>query len=329
MWYRVLRLHLTLCTAILTLPMVASGQGMTPYEALQTAQRTGKPVLAIATSPTCGPCLALKSTIHSEPRLKPLLSKFVLLEMERNSNDFARFQAKFPAEVTGVPMVYMLRADGEMIYGQSGAMNAQQLTLLLNQGITQSGRIFSPSELQRLELIFDGARKHAAEGNLTAALSVMTRIGGVNSFAEVVQRAREKRDELEGVLNGWIEELDRSLAAGRSIHANSYRLAELYVELPESATALRNNVRNLLVHYESQPRTTVAVQQNKRLIRARLEEQRDLCGDAVASYDHVINLSPATPAGEYAIQRLQVVRERYKLKLASVKSGGGNAVVSP
>jgi hypothetical protein len=305
------------------------GQGLTPDEALQTVSNTGKPLLAIATSPTCGPCLALKSVIHSDPALRPLLSQFVYLEMDRRSSQFAEFQAKFPAEMSGVPMVYLIRPDGEIMYGQSGGMGAEQLTLLMNHGIANSGRIFSPSELQRLEAVYAKARQRAEDGDLAEALSVISRIAEVDSFAEVVYRAGETRDRLHVLISNWIQQLDRSIAAGKSVHANLYRLAELHVELPESASILRSHTRNLLQLYETEEQTRTAMLQNKRLVRARLEEERDLRDAALASYRYVVQLAPTSPAGQFAKDRMRVVAQRQQTKLTSVSSGGAGTVVAP
>jgi thioredoxin-like negative regulator of GroEL len=294
-----------------------NAQGMTAAEALQTVKKTGKPLLAVASSPTCGPCLRLKSVIHSDPKVKSILDDFVYLEMDSKSAEFAQFRASYPGSYSGVPMVYMLRADGEVMYGQSGGMPTEQLQMLLNHGLKNAGTVLSATELQRVEQAFGKGRALAEEGDLADAYSLMSQIANLGSFADVVYSAQETQQELNNLIANWTTELDQSIAAGESVHANAYRLAELYVELPESATVLRANIKHVLDHYEAQDRTGNAIRQNKRLVRARLEESREMCDAAVASYQYVIGLGVSSPAGAFAKERLAVVAKKQKLKFST------------
>ena len=301
-------------------PVVA--QGLTAAEALRTIRKTGKPLLAVASSPTCGPCLALKSIIHSDEHIKRALSDYVYLEMDSKSAEFAEFRARFPGSYVGVPMVYVVRADGEVMYGQSGGMPADQLKLLLQHGLNNSGRVLTATELQSIESAYDRGRQMAENGNLAGSLSLMSKIANLDSFAEIVTEAQSTEEELKALIARWTEELDSSIGSGKSVHANAYRLAELYVELPESAAILRANVKYALDHYEEQDRTRNAIRQNKRLVRARFEEGRQMCDAAAASYQYVISLGATSPAGEFAKERLQVVAQRQELKVTSSRAGG-------
>ncbi len=298
-----------------------AAQGMTPAEALETVRKTGRPLLAIASSPTCGPCLALKSIIHSNEELQPLLSKFVYLEMDNRSAEFEEFRSRFPGDYSGVPMVYMVRADGAVMYGQSGGMGESQLKILLDQGVRSSGDVLTPSGLKKVELAYQRAREQAEAGKLATALAVMHRIAELDSFAEVVLQAQTTRAELEQLISDWLLQLDARIAAGEAVHANAYRLAELYVNLPDSAPVLRSNTKRLLQHYESLDSTRTAVLQNKRLVRARLEERREMCDAALASYELVIQLEPSSPAAEFAKERSQVVAAKQKRKVTSMSGG--------
>lgn len=313
------------CTAV--------AQGMTAVEALKTAQQTGRPLLAIATSPTCGPCLSLKSVIHGDENLRPLLDEFVYLEMDHKSPEFAEFRARFPGDVSGVPMVYMIRGDGAVLYGQSGSLRSEQLAQLLSHGIQNSGTMLRADQLASLEAAHKTARRRAGTGDLVSAMTTVAYIAELDSFAQVVQQAQATREQLHDLIIDWLERLDASIAAGDAVHANAYRLAELYVELPKSATRLRSTARRLLDEYESNHSTRTAIVQNKRLVRARLEEQRDLCDAAIASYRLVRELAPNSPAGEFAAERLNVVQARRQKKLTSnlgaAKSSGASASAVP
>ena len=304
------------CLMMLAPPVHA--QYHSAAEAMQESMRTGKPIFSVATSPTCPPCRALKQTLHTDPQVRAMLESFVVLEMESSSSDFAAFMERFEGDYFGVPMVHVVSSDGELLYGRSGGLAAEQLQQLLGYAMQQT----RPAEPVIAEQPADfgpalvSAKSAAARGDLAEALSEVLPIAALEGNTRDAIVARAYRDQLEGALAEWIGELQLEMTHDRSQHAAAYRLAKLFTELPKSSTA-RASAREMMLRLEQNETTRIAMLQAKELVRARYEEERKQCSDAIARYKATIRLGSETPSGQYARNRIPIVREREQLKLTA------------
>ena len=65
--------------------------------------------------------MALKKRLKSDASLRPILAQYVPLELKSNEPEWSAWERKFPSEGNAIPIVYIVRADGQVLYGKSGS----------------------------------------------------------------------------------------------------------------------------------------------------------------------------------------------------------------
>jgi thioredoxin-like negative regulator of GroEL len=301
------------CAKTITLMLVvhpALAGELTIDDALATARLTGRPILAIVSSPSCGPCRELRRVIHEDQDLRPLLNELVLLEMDAAGDEYQRFVRRFPGQHIGIPIVYLIGADGNVVYGCSGFLTGQQLRTLLVGVFERSREVFAQAQLVSFQEVVRDARLAAERGELARALQLVYPVAAEPIDADVVLIARSYRDQLVPTIDSWLSQLKGRMERLESPHGTAFQIAELYAQLPATCPRLRESAGRLLDRYEQRPETRLAVQQARGLVQAQIEESRDLAADAIRSYEHVVNLDPNSPAGLYARERLPALRGR-------------------
>ena len=286
-----------------------------PDEALELSSQTGKPLLALGTSETCPPCRALKYHLQFEPSLRALLEKYVVINMDSSRPEFQSFKRRFPAEVRGVPMVYVIRPDGAMLYGRSGGMPPEGIQNLLNFGLDESGDPLDSGQQQRFSAMIATSRRYQQEGELLKALQVISAVARHRGYAASVRRAQVLHDSLTDSLRNRLANFDQKLMDSESMHGAAYRLAELYVGLKEEPQ-LQESAAAKLIHHEQQESTRLAIMQGKELVRARYFEQRELCKQALSSYERIIQIDKASPTAQHATKKIAILAEKQRQKLA-------------
>lgn len=297
-------------------------------DAVALSRSTNRPLLAIGSAEFCGPCRKLHQTIENDPQLQPILKNCVLLEMDSQTQEFRDFVSRFPADASLIPMVWVVLPDGTPIYAQSGGMTGTQLAGLLDQAIGYSGPRVQPGQTMLataevaipantdLDEVLKSARTQAQNGNLVEAIQLVSPIAAMDGSSEQLIKARTYEARLEVVISNWMGELGTQLENNESVHGAAYRIAELYVELTDHPT-LRNEARDLLTRFETQPSTEVAVKQAKFLLKARFFEDKEDARTAAANYNAVLTLDAQTPAAEFASNRLGQLQERHAVKMTA------------
>ncbi|MCA9263869.1 MAG: thioredoxin family protein [Planctomycetales bacterium] len=288
----------------------------TVADALAASQETGRPLLAIASSPTCPPCLALKHTMATSSLVQVELQRYVLLQMDSASSEFTHFRQQFPADYQGVPMVYVIRADGTMLYGRSGGMAEQTLQRLLSAATQRSGSPLSDGQRQHVERSMQAARREVQSGQILSALQRVDSVARIPSYARSVNEARRLQQQLTMSVRNELQVLDEQIEQPDLTHSAAFQLARFYVrskDLPE----VREDAGRLLVKYERHTPTRVAVLQGKELVRAHFEEQRDACQQAITRYRRIVELDAASPTAKHAERRISELIEKQRRKQAS------------
>jgi hypothetical protein len=234
---------------------------LTIEQALAKSQATGRPILAMAGSKTCAPCQALLERLSTDRSIAPLVMQFVPLKVETDGEHWGEWASKYSHEGNGIPILFVIRADGEKLYGKSGAKNGNELPLFLAEHLKSAGRIFNDEQLATIKSAVSESNKALAEGDSWTAvkriqgLSKLGTPGKLASFAtpaveadalyaKLVEEgkaalvaAQEKlsgNDKLEGVLGvlsanrvyGTLAELKKDLVSAEREISKNKTLAE-------------------------------------------------------------------------------------------------------
>lgn len=295
--------------------------GAQPDEALRLAAETGRPLLATVTSPACPPCKVLKHNLATNRSVRSLAERYIVLDMAPHSPEFQAFLQKYPVEFRGVPMVFLIRPDGTSLYGRSGGMLSETLRGLLQFGLDESGTPLTSEQQQLFAELLASAELHLRQGDLLEALRETTIVSEQPCLASSVLRSRNLRNSILAAVDDRLAKLDQRLVNGEALHGAAFRLVELYAGLADVTglrdVSVRERAKAMLLHYQHQDSTRLAVAQGAHLVRAREHERRRTMDQAIASYHRIIALDEASPTAEHAVQRLAWLKARQRRELAS------------
>lgn len=174
----------------------AKTKASSPELALAESRKTGRPILAMAGRSECGQCQALVKRLNTDRSLKPLLKNFVPLKMDVGNREvFKAWTDKFPIETSngsfGIPVVFIIRADGEPIYVRSGNPAGKLLPQLLRDGIKKSGTILTSSKLEKLESTVAEAKVVSKDGDMDKVVAILASVEGRDGFSEAALEAKK------------------------------------------------------------------------------------------------------------------------------------------
>ena len=285
-------------------------------EATAKSIQTGQPLMVVGTSEHCGPCQALKATLQ-EPQLRSTLQDLALVVLDSSDSEFLNTARRYGVPVESVPMVLMIGPEGQLLYAQPGYLSADQIEALTANTLRETGRPLTEETAIAFEEELQKTRQAAAAGDLVRALRLVTPVSTNESSSRIVKTAYAYRERIVAALNRWLAQLDERMANGDNPHEAAYQIAQIYVDVPRQYEELRRQALDLVKTYEANSNTRVPVLQAKRLVQARVEEQRMLCDAAIRSYEYITSLDPNSPTARLAQERLPAVRERKMNKLGN------------
>jgi hypothetical protein len=278
-------------------------------QALEKSKATGRPILAFAGSKDCAPCQALLNRLQTDRSLAPLVTQFVPLKLDTQGNDWQEWARKFPTEGGGIPILYVVRADGTLLYGKSGAKEGAELPLFMAEHLKKSGRIFSDEQLAALKSAVEESNKALADGDHWTAvkrihgLSKLGTPGKFGSFATVAQEA----DALYAKL---VEEGKAALTAAQEKLAGEDKFDgvlgvlvanRVFGNLPELKKDLVSAEREI----NKDDTLKDVLKQAEALDRAlALAGNKTTKKSAPAAFELVMTRYPGTPAAELAKSKL-------------------------
>ncbi len=305
-----------------------SAELLTIEQAMALSKATGRPILAMAGSKTCAPCQALLERLKTDRSIAPLVTQFVPLKIDTEEGDWQEWASKYRHEGNGIPILYVVRADGEMLYGKSGAKSGNELPLFLNEHLKTSGRIFTDEQLIAIKAAVEESNKALADGDAWTAVKRIVGLqklgtpGKFNSYAAAAQEA----DALYAQL---VEQGKAALTAAKEQLAGDDKFAGVLAVL--AANRVFGNLAELrkdLVSAEREVSKDQAlkeiVKQAEALDRAVAQASNKLTRrSAPASFELVMTRFPGTPAAELAKTKLaELGVESPAASVAEAPTGG-------
>jgi hypothetical protein len=236
---------------------------------------------------------------------------FIPLKIETNGDQWGKWATRYQHEGNSIPIVFVVRADGQQLYAKSGSLPGPDLPLMIEQVLGQAGTIYSDQQLQILKSSLDKAQETLAAGDTASAVRELSKIskigtlGSLGSYAQVAQDAdgfvKKLAEQGRAALTAANEKLgqeatrfDGALALAETKRIYS-ALPLLKTEIVTAANAARSNpdVRDMLKLAE------------------QLDEARDLLPKpagkrrAVTALNRIIADKPGTPAAKLAADWLQ------------------------
>jgi hypothetical protein len=282
---------------------------LTMEQALAKSQATGRPILAFAGSKDCAPCQALLARLQTDRSIAPLVTQFVPLKLETDGDNWQEWASKFRHEGSGIPILYVVRADGTMIYGKSGAKEGNELPLFMAEHLKKSGRIFTDEQLAAIKSAVEESNKALAEGDAWTAvkrINGLSKIGTPGKFGSYATVAQEA----DSIYAKLVEEGKAALTAAQEKLAGEDKFeGVLGVLVANRVFGSLAELRKDLVSAEREIGKDQTLKEVHRQAEA-VDRALGLAGSkttrksAPAAFEQVMTRFPGTPAAELAKSKL-------------------------
>ena len=201
------------------------------------------------------------NTLVSNKSIAPFAAQFVPVKLDVNSTEFRTWSRDLKAtgDTGGVPVVYVVRADGETMYGQGGGISDNNLKKLLMTSLKTSGRILSVKEAAMLDSAADKFESLQAAGDISDAVKAINKVkrigvpGQIPSYADSASKVNElvgttatettaKLEELRGVIeSGETAEKLEAIVAGMNLGSDYGSLKVLKPDFAKFKKELSKN----------------------------------------------------------------------------------------
>lgn len=223
----------------------------------------------------------------------------------------------------GIPQLYVVRADGEQIYGNAGSLRGDALPQMLVASLKQSGRAFSPPELVTLQQAVEKAESSLQSDELlqaAVALSEVNRLGSaeaLGSYAKPALRAAELYLEIKDKVDSRIAEAESELFASEndaplnpllSVYEGE-AIYNLFPKWKPEAVALTRELKKKQLYADESDQAEALVK--ARTLAASLTTR--VRNRATAAYTTVIRRFPDTEAGGLARSELEAINPDAKV----------------
>jgi hypothetical protein len=264
--------------------------------------------------------------LNTDRSLAPLVAQFVPLKIETDGPQWGAWARKYTSEGNGIPIIYVIRADGEKLYGKSGALG-DQLPLFLRAQLVSAGRILSPAELSHVQSAVAEAKEALTAGDSFTAvkrLDALKKIGPAGKLGSYAAAALEA-DRLVAQLT---EEGKAALAAAKEKLAGDDKLEgalailsanRIYGALPELKKELGTAERELKKDASLKETVAQAEAIDKALALVSTKNGKKAASEALAK---IAARYPNSPAASLAQQKIEEISGDAPTKSAADRPGG-------
>jgi thioredoxin-related protein len=106
--------------------------------ALNAAEKEGKPVILVFSAPWCPPCQAMKNDVYPSDAVKPFHDKFVWAYLDVDESRNEKLGAKYG--VQGIPHIQFLDSKGNPIDKQVGSTTPEAFAKTLEGILAKSAK---------------------------------------------------------------------------------------------------------------------------------------------------------------------------------------------
>ncbi len=263
--------------------------------------------------------MALLDRLENDRSLARFAGQFVPLKVVTDNNpDWGKWSRMYSVEGNGIPRLYVVRADGEMLYGAVGSLPGDQLPKMMLAALQQSGRSFNDIEATLVDNATNSAKTLLEEGDTLAAslaLSEITSLGSpddLGSYAKPAIAAGELYEQLVSAIEQQVDASQARLSAGLEA---SDALKELIGICEAEASyelfpKLKGRSGSVTRDLKKQAEYTELLAQADSLVKARLfakSSNPKFRSRAAGAYTTVIRRFPGTAVDELARKELELL----------------------
>ena len=223
----------------------------------------------------------------------------------------------------GIPQLYVVRADGEQIYGGAGALRGDELPTMLLASLKRSGRAFSNQEAEFLKRTVQAAETALKSGDLLKTGVVLSEAGqlgpldNLGSFAKPALKSQEIYLELKKQIESRIATAKSELVDSNAAEPLDQLLAVYEADAVSKLFPKWKSITSSLTReIKKQAQYTTPSEQAEAIVRARVvaaSPSPRIRNRAESLYTNVIRRFPNTAADGIARRELATVAPNAKI----------------
>ncbi len=176
--------------------------------------------------------------METDQKIAPYAAQFVPVKLDVNSDEFRAWSRdlKETGEGGGIPYIYVVRSDGETLYGQGGALPGDKLPAMLATSLQNSGRVLSTREVESLTTAAQRFTNLQGSGDMAGAIKALNKIGRlgtpgqVASYAQSANKVNELANAAATEVTAQLAELNDPIESGDTAEKVAAVLASLKIE---------------------------------------------------------------------------------------------------
>jgi hypothetical protein len=135
--------------------------------------------------------------LNTDREIAPIVAQFVPVKLDVASDEYAQWRQDHPSEGNTIPKLFIVRADGETLYGRSGSLKGQDLPNMLTRALQNSGRILNAKEASLLTKAADEFTNLKQENQVEKAIKALGRVrkigepGKIPSYSQPASRVNQ------------------------------------------------------------------------------------------------------------------------------------------
>ena len=179
--------------------------------------------------------------LNTEEQLSTYAGWFIPLKIEASGSAWSQWSKKYSHEGNSIPIVFVIRADGEKLYGKSGSLPGEQLYQLLNSSLNNSGVLLDDRQLASVSVAVQKTEKLIESNDHQAAVKQLMRIskvgtpGQIGCYADVAISADELAKQLTDSASAILEDAKKKIAEPETRFdglTDALKCADTYGRLP-------------------------------------------------------------------------------------------------
>ncbi|NLF70254.1 MAG: hypothetical protein GX575_14540 [Candidatus Anammoximicrobium sp.] len=255
--------------------------------------------------------MALLARLQTDQSLARYAGWFIPLKIETNGPEWGKWASQYQHEGNAIPIVFVVRADGQQLFGKSGSMPGPELPLMIEQVLGQAGTIYSDAQLQILNSSLGKAKELFAAGDTAGTVRELSKVGklgalgGLGSYAQAAIEADDLAKKLVEQGGAALKAANDQLAQETTRLEGALALSEakrIYGALPP----LRNDFAAAASAARKDPHIRELLRLAEQLDEAR-EQLKKPAGQrrALTVLNRLISEHPGTPAAKLAADWLR------------------------
>jgi len=294
---------------------VSSASAQNAAQLAQQMRNTGKPALIIAGHETCVYCRQMSQELASNQEIQPLARQFFVIKVDIESKDWPILQQAFQFQDQGIPAVFVVRADGKLLYSESGKPN--DMGRFLHRMLKDSGSIPTAETLRKLQKAAVESQQALKRRDYTRALAVAEENGETGSYDAASLTLQRLPEEITTVAIAAANRAETQLSSRKKTVQTAIELAELrrtFDSLPKAKTHIDEVWARLAADDSTKKLLDAAVELDRAAQRADAKEWNE----ALTIYREVAGANPGSPPGDLAQRQIPII-ERQAARAAGGK----------